>query len=139
MRGNIPFVFFGDAQDIREPDGFVATIAHGISNRDMLFQQYQEALKFPVGFGRNWDALEDCLRDLSWIPSRSVLIVHEDLPSLDPEVLKMYLSLLVDCVLDWKPADEHELIVAFPKKREAEILRLIGSSNDNENHGTETE
>lgn len=31
-------------------------------------------LSFPSWFGRNWDALEDCLTDLSWIEAPGLLI-----------------------------------------------------------------
>ncbi|MGC8780904.1 MAG: barstar family protein [Anaerolineae bacterium] len=38
-----------------------------------------EALAFPAYFGRNWDALADCLRDLSWAPAAAGhLVVYED-------------------------------------------------------------
>jgi RNAse (barnase) inhibitor barstar len=33
------------------------------------------ALDFPGWYGRNWDALADCLRDLSWLPAGGYLLV----------------------------------------------------------------
>lgn len=37
-----------------------------IEARDKLFDSLSRALDFPQWFGRNWDALEDVLDDLSW-------------------------------------------------------------------------
>ena len=49
-----------------------------------------DALRFPSGFGKNWDALADYLRDMdSWIPAEGHtvrLIGAEDLWKEDPMV-----------------------------------------------------
>lgn len=36
------------------------------------------ALAFPDWFGRNWDALEDCLSDLSWRQAQGYVLLFED-------------------------------------------------------------
>ena len=33
-----------------------------------------KALKFPHPFGMNWDALSDCMRDLSWLPDNGWVV-----------------------------------------------------------------
>ncbi|MBL8540406.1 MAG: barstar family protein [Betaproteobacteria bacterium] len=38
----------------------------GIGDKAALMRHLQDALQFPEWFGRNWDALEDCLTDMSW-------------------------------------------------------------------------
>ena len=35
------------------------------------------ALNFPDWFGKNWDALNDCLTDLSWLDGRGLVIIFE--------------------------------------------------------------
>jgi hypothetical protein len=42
-----------------------------------LLRLIAEALAFPPGFGGNWDALRDCLADLSWRPAPGYLLVLE--------------------------------------------------------------
>ena len=38
----------------------------GVKSKDELLRRVAQALQFPEWFGGNWDALEDCLSDLSW-------------------------------------------------------------------------
>ncbi|MFO1019659.1 MAG: barstar family protein [Planctomycetales bacterium] len=47
-------------------------------------------------FRGNWDAFEECLRDLSWLPKGSVVrIVHEGHPfRIDSGELRTYLEIL---------------------------------------------
>lgn len=49
-----------------------------------LFKEWSAALQFPYYFGNNWDAFEECVNDLNWIPGRGHLILianaHRVLP-----------------------------------------------------------
>lgn len=48
-----------------------------IRSKDQLLRLLGNALRFPAYYGVNWDALEECLRDLDWISEPSiVLVVH---------------------------------------------------------------
>lgn len=50
---------------------------HGVRGKADLLARFAEALQFPDWFGQNWDALADCLSDLSWLqgsPPRILLI-----------------------------------------------------------------
>jgi hypothetical protein len=42
-----------------------------------------EALDFPDWFGHNWDALEDCLGDLSWRDGEGHVLLFERFPAGD--------------------------------------------------------
>jgi RNAse (barnase) inhibitor barstar len=48
-----------------------------VRDKRTLFERLATALKFPDWFGRNWDALADCLGDLSWMPADGYLILLE--------------------------------------------------------------
>jgi RNAse (barnase) inhibitor barstar len=45
-----------------------------------VFYEFSDALLFPAYFGWNWNALSDCLRDLSWLDADGYLIVIENAP-----------------------------------------------------------
>jgi RNAse (barnase) inhibitor barstar len=43
-----------------------------------LLQAVSAALRFPDYFGENWDALDDCLKDMAWLPAAGcVLFVYQ--------------------------------------------------------------
>jgi len=44
-----------------------------VGERDLLSSLAAE-LRFPSYYGVNWDALDECLRDLSWLPARGYVI-----------------------------------------------------------------
>lgn len=46
-----------------------------MSGVDEVFGQFSDTLGFPAYFGWNWNALLDCLSDLSWRPADAYLIV----------------------------------------------------------------
>lgn len=48
--------------------------AHGKAD---FLDHIAKAMGFPRWFGNNWDALEDCLKDLSWLPGKGWVLVLE--------------------------------------------------------------
>lgn len=65
-----------------------------------LFTEIARALSFPGYFGQNWDALDECLNDLSWLPAKNanepiVLIISDagELLQNEPELKKLLLIL----------------------------------------------
>lgn len=87
----------------------------GINSKSDLFDQMSDKLKLPDYFGRNWDALYDCLRDLHWIEYHKVILVHDEPLLLNEYDLSKYLEVLLDAVHDWKEAEEHSLEIIFPE------------------------
>jgi RNAse (barnase) inhibitor barstar len=49
----------------------------GCVDADDAIARFAEALKFPDWFGGNWDALADCLNDLSWLPAGGYVLLLE--------------------------------------------------------------
>jgi RNAse (barnase) inhibitor barstar len=48
-----------------------------VLDKEGLFECLATALGFPNWFGRNWDALADCLGDLSWLEAKGYVILLE--------------------------------------------------------------
>ena len=53
-----------------------------VRDKAALLAQVAAALGFPRWFGANWDALEDCLTDLSWREARAHLLLFEGFEAL---------------------------------------------------------
>lgn len=80
-----------------------AELPIGITSKDVLLDRLADALNFPDYFGRNWDALWECICDLSWLPPGNVILCHQDLPlTKDVSLLCTYLSILRNAVLNWE-------------------------------------
>ncbi|HSB45017.1 MAG TPA: barstar family protein [Nitrospira sp.] len=62
------------------PDGFVSKVLRGSKCRTSagLFAEFARALDFPDYFGHNWDALEECLADLEWLPAKGYVLILTD-------------------------------------------------------------
>lgn len=50
-----------------------------IRDKKALLKALALAMGFPATFGGNWDALADCLQDLSWLPDRGHVLHLQDL------------------------------------------------------------
>jgi uncharacterized membrane protein len=111
-----------------QPDTFIALIPAGLSTKEAVLDRIAAALKFPESFGRNWDALDECLADLSWIPEKRIVIFHPDLPLAGhPTDLKTYVSCLGDAVGDWKSKGRTVEAVFPPSLKEVLVSAMGGA------------
>lgn len=129
-----PFRF--DESDLPSSPALVAEIPPGIMSPSALLDELYERLRFPDYFGGNWDALWECIRDLSWLPPGPVVLKHGDLP-LAGEVAsqRIYLSILSDTIekkLTLPGQHLRDLIVLFPPETEQHIDWLVRSNKRDE-------
>ncbi len=59
-----------------------------------LFNEFARALAFPDYFGHNWDALEECLADLEWLPAKGYILLITDSHTVLPDDEEEYETLL---------------------------------------------
>ena len=49
-----------------------------IHTKKDFFRAARDVMKLPDYFGGNWDAFEECINDLSWLPARGYILVYEN-------------------------------------------------------------
>jgi RNAse (barnase) inhibitor barstar len=122
-----PFVLTSDVASLRRGDTRVLDVPAELSDKDALFRWYADALEFPDYFGFNWDAFDECLRVLSWVKERRIVLFHRDVPmAAHPKDRRIYVEILADAVTDWKPGEDHELVVAFDPACELRLRAAFG-------------
>lgn len=60
-----------------------------------------QALRFPDWFGGNWDALEDCLGDLSWRPGNGHVLIFRNWQALSSDDLGVLIDVLRSSAEYW--------------------------------------
>jgi RNAse (barnase) inhibitor barstar len=91
---------------VHPPTGLVLKIIKGryCKTPASLFTEFARALEFPDYFGHNWDALEECLTDLEWLPAKGYILLITDAAlvlSNDEEEYETFLEILRDAGEAW--------------------------------------
>ena len=91
---------------IRSPAGLALKVINGrhCKTPAALFTEFAQALEFPDYFGHNWDALEECLADLEWLPAKGYILLITDAASVlsnDDTKYETLLEILRDAGEAW--------------------------------------
>jgi RNAse (barnase) inhibitor barstar len=76
-----------------------------VTTKEAFLAAVGEALAFPDWYGHNWDALADCLTDLSWMAADGYVIVldHADtFAAASPTDFATALSIFQDAADTWR-------------------------------------
>lgn len=81
---------------VKTPQGFAVRTIQGKKCRTPagLFGEFARALAFPDYFGHNWDALEECLADMDWLPAKGYILLITDSQAVLPDDEEEYETLL---------------------------------------------
>ncbi len=89
--------------------------------KDDLLGEFARGLEFPSYFGRNWDALEDCLTDLEWLSAEAFVLIITNADQVlknSPGELKTFAGILSAAAAHWSssepPASFHCLFHCEP-------------------------
>jgi len=73
----------------------------GTTDKKALLARLASGLQFPAWFGANWDALEDCLTDLSWLDADGHVLLIEDASGLTADDLGVFKDVLSSSAQYW--------------------------------------
>jgi RNAse (barnase) inhibitor barstar len=81
--------------------GLTVRVVRGrkMSTTTRLFDEFAAAFQFPSYFGENWDAFDECLADLNWLPFGAgyVVVITESeqvLVDANPHELEIFVGVL---------------------------------------------
>lgn len=76
-----------------------------IADKASFLQASASAMHFPAYFGQNWDAFEESINDLAWVPARGYVILFDDVAryaSQAPEQWAMAYDILLGAIAQWQ-------------------------------------
>src|SRR5258706_9005825 len=72
-----------------------------VAGKPALLERLAGALEFPRWFGGNWDALEDCVSDLSWIKADGHVLLIEGAAALPADERGIFVEILASAAAAW--------------------------------------
>lgn len=99
-----------------EQDTFVAFMdGDKMTTLKGLYNELESSLKFPDYFGGNWNAVDDCMTDLSWINEKKYLIAIANFQNVlseyefdinyKKEDMTNFIGSLIDAIKYWHTPD----------------------------------
>lgn len=76
-----------------------------IADKSDFLRVWSEVAVFPPYFGRNWDALDESLRDLAWAPAQGYLVLYDKVThfaAARPDEFAVALDILQTAVEHWQ-------------------------------------
>jgi hypothetical protein len=73
----------------------------GAAGKEAALERIASALAFPRWFGGNWDALEDCLTDLSWTNAAGHVLLIESAGELSGDERGILVDILASAAAWW--------------------------------------
>lgn len=99
MPGHIPDT--GRAVAQARGRGAATHVIGPVTNTAEALDAIGAAMNFPAWYGRNLDALYDCLVDLSWLPPGEHVLIwtgHQEFEAADPDGYRAVISVLDEAV-----------------------------------------
>jgi RNAse (barnase) inhibitor barstar len=88
-----------------------------ISDEQTFFKKISSVMRFPDYFGHNWNAVEECIRDLSWSQASEYIIIYENFEVLaqkDPKAFDIAKSIFQEARDYWREQNIKMHILFIP-------------------------
>ena len=92
------------------------------AGKEAMLERIAQAFAFPDWFGGNWDALEDCLGDLSWREGEGTVLLVEDFSAGDE--LGILIDILRSCAEAWAQRGRPFAAVFIDPRRRLKLPEL---------------
>ena len=93
-----------------------------------VFGAIAKALNFPEWFGGNWDALEDCLSDLSWRKATGYVLLFRNFETLGKDQLGILIDVLASSSEFWTGRGKPFFAVFIDPERKLSLPELFRGS-----------
>lgn len=98
------WVTTGHSASYQSDLSFIEIKGRRCQTKSSLLKHFAQQLRFPDYFGHNWDAFEECIRDLEWLPARGYVIViveADKLLSRSKPDLRTFVDIMNAAGEDW--------------------------------------
>lgn len=97
----------------------------GADGKEALLERIAQGLGFPAWFGGNWDALEDCLQDLSWRTGEGQVLLLREFADLPADDLGVLLDVLASSAAYWSERGRPFFAVLIDPERSLALPELF--------------
>jgi hypothetical protein len=95
------------------------------AGKETIQESIARTLGFPEWFGGNWDALEDCLSDLSWREAPGHVLAFEGFQPLAPDAVNTLIDVLRSAAEFWAGQGEPFFAVFIDAERKITLPDLF--------------
>jgi RNAse (barnase) inhibitor barstar len=98
---------------------FINLYGQKMKTKKNLFDEFNKLLHFPIYFGNNWDAFDECINDLTWLGLNKhgyVFFISKSLSILNAETTKdfsIFINIIKDIVFSENKANKKSFYFIF--------------------------
>jgi hypothetical protein len=105
-----------------------------VYDKQTFLDEAARAMRFPPYFGRNWDAFEECITDLSWAEAPGYVLIYDHasiLVAQHPEAWNVAYAIMADAVQTWQNQSRPFYVLLRNAGRIPQTLHCIENGIEN--------